>query len=85
MGCFSKVTIIKILHLHAILLELVISRVDRDRSGFINADELGAALSNGTWSPFNPETVRLMIGKMYSNTYMYIGYLSNEIPIVVDK
>ncbi|CAH1104115.1 unnamed protein product [Psylliodes chrysocephalus] len=40
----------------------VFQRVDRDRSGFINADELGSALSNGTWSPFNPETVRLMIG-----------------------
>lgn len=38
-------------------------RVDRDRSGYISADELQAALSNGTWSPFNPETVRLMIGK----------------------
>ncbi|XP_017778578.1 PREDICTED: programmed cell death protein 6-like [Nicrophorus vespilloides] len=40
----------------------VFQRVDRDRSGFINADELGCALSNGSWSPFNPETVRLMIG-----------------------
>ncbi|KAG5881118.1 hypothetical protein JTB14_032295 [Gonioctena quinquepunctata] len=40
----------------------VFQRVDRDSSGFINTDELGAALSNGTWSPFNPETVRLMIG-----------------------
>lgn len=38
-------------------------RVDRDQSGAINAAELQAALSNGTWSPFNPETVRLMIGK----------------------
>ncbi|XP_008472288.1 programmed cell death protein 6 isoform X2 [Diaphorina citri] len=36
--------------------------VDRDRSGFISADELQHALSNGTWTPFNPETVRLMIG-----------------------
>ncbi|KAI5716098.1 hypothetical protein M8J76_000967 [Diaphorina citri] len=35
--------------------------VDRDRSGFISADELQHALSNGTWTPFNPETVRLMI------------------------
>ncbi|XP_008192278.1 programmed cell death protein 6 isoform X1 [Tribolium castaneum] len=42
----------------------VFQRVDRDRSGFINAEELQAALSNGTWSPFNPETVRLMIGKI---------------------
>ncbi|XP_019874773.1 programmed cell death protein 6-like isoform X2 [Aethina tumida] len=40
----------------------VFSRVDKDRSGFINAEELQQALSNGTWSPFNPETVRLMIG-----------------------
>ncbi|KAJ8980896.1 hypothetical protein NQ317_011196 [Molorchus minor] len=40
----------------------VFQRVDRDRSGFINVDELASALSNGTWSPFNPETVRLMIG-----------------------
>ncbi|XP_065158369.1 programmed cell death protein 6 [Atheta coriaria] len=40
----------------------VFQRVDRDRSGYINVEELGSALSNGTWSPFNPETVRLMIG-----------------------
>lgn len=39
-------------------------RVDKDRSGAISADELQQALSNGTWTPFNPETVRLMIGKM---------------------
>lgn len=38
------------------------ARVDKDRSGYISADELQQALSNGTWSPFNPETVRLMIG-----------------------
>ncbi|XP_022127446.2 programmed cell death protein 6-like [Pieris rapae] len=37
-------------------------RVDKDRSGYISADELQQALSNGTWNPFNPETVRLMIG-----------------------
>lgn len=40
----------------------VFQRVDRDRSGFISADELQSALSNGTWTPFNAETVRLMIG-----------------------
>lgn len=39
-------------------------RVDKDRSGTITADELQQALSNGTWTPFNPETVRLMIGKI---------------------
>ncbi|XP_011693788.1 PREDICTED: programmed cell death protein 6 isoform X2 [Wasmannia auropunctata] len=40
----------------------VFQRVDRDRSGAISANELQQALSNGTWTPFNPETVRLMIG-----------------------
>jgi len=40
----------------------IFRRVDKDGSGFISADELQMALSNGTWSPFNPETVRLMIG-----------------------
>ena len=39
----------------------VFSQVDKDRSGQISAQELGQALSNGTWTPFNPETVRLMI------------------------
>lgn len=45
-------------------------RVDRDRSGYISADELQAALSNGTWSPFNPETVRLMIGNVFMQTFL---------------
>jgi len=40
-------------------------RVDKDRSGAISADELQQALSNGTWTPFNPETVRLMIGTIF--------------------
>ncbi|XP_058805950.1 programmed cell death protein 6 isoform X2 [Phymastichus coffea] len=40
----------------------VFQRVDKDRSGEISADELQQALSNGTWTPFNPETVRMMIG-----------------------
>ena len=40
----------------------VFRKVKRDRSGAISAHELQQALSNGTWNPFNPETVRLMIG-----------------------
>ncbi|XP_039298836.1 programmed cell death protein 6 isoform X2 [Nilaparvata lugens] len=40
----------------------IFQKVDKDRSGYISADELQLALSNGTWTPFNPETVRLMIG-----------------------
>ncbi|CAF0896944.1 unnamed protein product [Rotaria sp. Silwood1] len=43
-------------------LRQVFQRVDTDRSGSISSNELQAALSNGTWSPFNPETVRMMIG-----------------------
>ncbi|KAL8570465.1 Programmed cell death protein 6 [Nucella lapillus] len=40
----------------------IFQRIDKDRSGNISANELQQALSNGTWTPFNPETVRLMIG-----------------------
>ncbi|XP_072024427.1 programmed cell death protein 6-like isoform X2 [Amphiura filiformis] len=40
----------------------VFQKVDSDRSGAISSQELQKALSNGTWTPFNPETVRLMIG-----------------------
>ncbi|KAK3766639.1 hypothetical protein RRG08_042418 [Elysia crispata] len=36
--------------------------VDVDRSQKITATELRQALMNGNWSPFNPETCRLMIG-----------------------
>ncbi|XP_062500675.1 programmed cell death protein 6-like [Corticium candelabrum] len=43
-------------------LRAIFQRVDKDRNGHISGDELQEALSNGTWSPFNPETVRLMIG-----------------------
>lgn len=40
----------------------VFAKIDKDHSGSITADELQQALSNGSWTPFNPETVRLMIG-----------------------
>jgi Ca2+-binding EF-hand superfamily protein len=43
-------------------LQQVFRKVDTDGSGAISSNELQAALSNGTWSPFNPETVRMMIG-----------------------
>lgn len=43
-------------------LKDIFDKVDRDKSGFISIDELQKALSNGTWKPFNSETVRLMIG-----------------------
>ncbi|XP_046747939.1 programmed cell death protein 6 isoform X2 [Diprion similis] len=45
----------------------VFQRVDKDHSGSITAEELQVALSNGTWTPFNPETVRLMIGMFDKN------------------
>jgi len=52
----------------------VFQRVDADRSGEINANELQAALSNGTWTPFNPETVRLMIGMFDQNNTGTINF-----------
>jgi len=45
----------------------IFQRVDRDGSGSINSHELQAALSNGTFAPFNPETCRLMIGMFDRN------------------
>ena len=54
----------------------VFSQVDKDRSGQISADELGQALANGTWAPFNPETIRQMIGMFdrdYSGTINFQG------------
>ncbi|XP_015792150.1 programmed cell death protein 6 [Tetranychus urticae] len=49
-------------------------RVDRDGSGAINANELQSALSNGTWSAFNGETVRLMIGMFDKDRNGSINY-----------
>ncbi|XP_069993022.1 programmed cell death protein 6 isoform X1 [Penaeus vannamei] len=40
----------------------VFQQVDKDRSGAIDARELQSALSNGNFTPFNPETIKLMIG-----------------------
>ncbi|XP_042330223.1 programmed cell death protein 6 isoform X1 [Sceloporus undulatus] len=39
----------------------VFQRVDKDRSGIISDAELQQALSNGTWTPFNPATVRSIL------------------------
>ncbi|XP_003372071.1 sorcin [Trichinella spiralis] len=45
----------------------VFQRVDADCSGQITASELQSALSNGTWQPFNSETVRLLISMFDRN------------------
>jgi len=52
----------------------IFQRVDADRSGHISVDELQQALSNGTWTPFNPETVRLMIGMFDRDCNGTIGF-----------
>ncbi|XP_041101137.1 programmed cell death protein 6-like isoform X1 [Polyodon spathula] len=39
----------------------IFQRVDKDRSGSISDSELQQALSNGTWTPFNPVTVRSIV------------------------
>ncbi|KXJ16441.1 Programmed cell death protein 6 [Exaiptasia diaphana] len=43
-------------------LKELFKRIDTDNSGSISSEELQKALTNGSWTPFNPETVRLMIG-----------------------
>ncbi|XP_074646117.1 programmed cell death protein 6-like isoform X2 [Tubulanus polymorphus] len=57
----------------------IFQKVDKDRSGAINTTELQQALSNGTWTPFNPETVRLMIGMFdrdHSGTINFDEFMS---------
>ncbi|KAM4029522.1 programmed cell death protein 6 [Anomaloglossus baeobatrachus] len=46
----------------------VFRRVDTDNSGIISDNELQQALSNGTWTPFNPVTVRSIIS-MFDRDY----------------
>ncbi|KAK0424187.1 hypothetical protein QR680_008536 [Steinernema hermaphroditum] len=48
-------------------LAQIFENVDRDRNGQISIDELQSALSNGSSSPFNPETCRLIFGMFDSN------------------
>ncbi|KFD45911.1 hypothetical protein M513_13196 [Trichuris suis] len=45
----------------------IFQSVDRDRSGQITATELQSALSNGSWTPFNAETVRVLISMFDNN------------------
>ncbi|KAH8023424.1 hypothetical protein MRX96_030569 [Rhipicephalus microplus] len=42
-------------------LQEIFNNVDKNRSGRINARELQSALSNGTWKPFDANTVQLMM------------------------
>jgi Ca2+-binding EF-hand superfamily protein len=46
--------------------------VDTDGSGQLSADELQRALINGDWSPFNIETVRLMVNMFDSGKFYFI-------------
>lgn len=72
MGYVSKVIYTKTINKINVFLKLSSSnyRLDKDRSGSITANELQMALSNGTWTPFNPETVRLMMSKTINMTYV---------------
>lgn len=54
-------------------------RVDKDRSGHISADELQQALSNGTWSPFNPETGKKFFALSDINMFLNYNESSNQI------
>ncbi|CEG66644.1 hypothetical protein RMATCC62417_03185 [Rhizopus microsporus] len=48
--------------------------VDTDGSGQLSADELQRALINGDWSPFNIETVRLMVNMFDSDNSGTINF-----------
>ncbi|CAL4195109.1 unnamed protein product [Meganyctiphanes norvegica] len=48
-------------------LDSVFRKYDKNKSGDIDVKELQMALSNGRWTPFNPETVKLMIEMFDSN------------------
>ncbi|KAI8643914.1 hypothetical protein BD408DRAFT_341435 [Parasitella parasitica] len=48
--------------------------VDTDGSGQLSADELQKALINGDWSPFNIETVRLMVNMFDTDNSGTIKY-----------
>ncbi|XP_018025518.1 programmed cell death protein 6-like [Hyalella azteca] len=56
----------------------VFQNVDQDRSGTIDAQELQTALSNGHFTPFNLDTVRLLIGmfdKANRNVIMFEDFI----------
>jgi len=50
------------------------SAVDTDRSGAINAVELERALINGDWTPFDLDTVKLLIGMFDTDKNGTIGF-----------
>lgn len=60
-------------------------RVDTDHSGSISVHELQTALVNGDWSPFNIETVRMMVsifdtGKENIAAYIWIMRNTTNVP-----
>lgn len=55
-------------------LRNVFQQVDKDRSNAINATELQACLSNGTWEPFNAETVKLMVAMFDKSSRGQLGF-----------
>ncbi|KAL2019215.1 hypothetical protein VTK56DRAFT_9942 [Thermocarpiscus australiensis] len=48
--------------------------VDKDGTGQLSERELSAALVNGDWSPFDPQTVRMMIRMFDSDRSGTIGF-----------
>ncbi|CAG2120324.1 unnamed protein product, partial [Medioppia subpectinata] len=55
-------------------LEQHFRSVDRDGSGHINASELQSALSNGTFRPFDIQTISLMIAMFDSQNSKTIDF-----------
>ncbi|XP_032750736.1 programmed cell death protein 6-like [Rattus rattus] len=63
----------------------VFQRVDKDRSGVISDNELQQALSNGTWTPFNPVTVRSIICKYSCRQTRCFSGSSDNHPIQISR
>jgi len=54
-------------------LDSIFRSVDKNGDGEINSSELQSALSNGTWVPFNPTTVQIMINMFSARRSGTIG------------
>ncbi|KAJ9074756.1 hypothetical protein DSO57_1003411 [Entomophthora muscae] len=55
-------------------LQYWFSSVDTDNSGHLSAEELQKALANGDYTPFNIETVRLMVNMFDTDQSGTIGF-----------
>ncbi|XP_066257344.1 programmed cell death protein 6-like [Euwallacea similis] len=56
----------------------IFQSIDQDKSGYIDASELQKALLNGSWEPFDIETVKMMIAMFDRGNSGKIGFSDFE-------